>query len=156
RFMRAVIQRVSSASVTVDGTVVSRINNGLCILVGDTDTEMDYMQVVLFITKKIMGLKVFQGTQSGKQWDANIKDINGDVLCVSQFTLYAKTSKGNKPDFHLGNSVKLVRDMYNRFLEKMRAAYDPEKIKDGVFGAMMKVDIVNEGPVTIILDTDNK
>ncbi|KAL5036441.1 D-tyrosyl-tRNA(Tyr) deacylase [Batrachochytrium dendrobatidis] len=97
--MRAVIQRVSSASVTVDGTVVSRINNGLCILVGlkvgDTDTEMDY------ITKKIMGLKVFQGTQSGKQWDANIKDINGDVLCVSQFTLYAKTSKGNKPDFHL-------------------------------------------------------
>ncbi|OAJ40668.1 hypothetical protein BDEG_24375 [Batrachochytrium dendrobatidis JEL423] len=74
-----------------------------------------------------MGLKVFQGTQSGKQWDANIKDINGDVLCVSQFTLYAKTSKGNKPDFHL----------------------------DGVFGAMMKVDIVNEGPVTIILDTDN-
>ncbi|KAJ1341002.1 D-tyrosyl-tRNA(Tyr) deacylase [Batrachochytrium salamandrivorans] len=99
---------------------------------------------------------MFENVSTGKQWDASVKDISGDILCVSQFTLYAKTSKGSKPDFHQAMKSTESMAMYHSFLAKMKTAYDADKIKDGIFGETMKVDIVNEGPVTIILDTEQK
>ncbi|KDQ61221.1 hypothetical protein JAAARDRAFT_32221 [Jaapia argillacea MUCL 33604] len=147
--MRAVIQRVSSASVTVDNQVVSSISRGLMVLVGiGTDDTLNDVEV---LSKKILSLRVFDA--GGSMWKASVKDIDGDLLCVSQFTLLANTTKGNKPDFHRGMSTDPGREMYANFLEKLRQSYKPDKIKDGVFGAMMSVSLTNEGPVTFTLDS---
>nr|KAJ3419121.1 D-tyrosyl-tRNA(Tyr) deacylase [Polyrhizophydium stewartii] len=91
-------------------------------------------------------------------WTRSVKDISGEILseAVSQFTLFAKTAKGNKPDFHLAMKSASSKEFYDQFLAKLQAAYEPTKIKDGVFGAMMVVDIANDGPVTIIIDTEDK
>ncbi|KAF5386635.1 hypothetical protein D9615_001522 [Tricholomella constricta] len=150
--MRAVVQRVTSASVTVDNQVVSRISKGLMVLVGigSDDTMTD----VLALSKKILNLRVFSDpTDPGKMWKANVKDIDGEILCVSQFTLMANTTKGNKPDFHRAMATEPSREMYTTFLEQMGQAYKPEKIQDGRFGAMMDVSLTNEGPVTFTLDS---
>ncbi|PPQ66202.1 hypothetical protein CVT26_011061 [Gymnopilus dilepis] len=150
--MRAVVQRVSSASVTVDNEVVSRIAHGLMVLVGIgiDDTEAD----VATLSKKILTLRVFSDPNSPQNmWKANVKDIDGDILCVSQFTLLANTSKGNKPDFHNAMATEPSRQLYSKFLEVLRNSYKAEKIQDGVFGAMMSVSLTNEGPVTFTLDT---
>ncbi|KAJ3035970.1 D-tyrosyl-tRNA(Tyr) deacylase [Rhizophlyctis rosea] len=155
--MRAVLQRVSSASVTVNGEVVGRIGKGICVLVGityltscakvdDQEKDIDYM------VKKLLNIRVFED-DAGKFWSKSVKDLSLEVLCVSQFTLYGNSYKGNKPDFHLAMKSDQSRDMYSTFLEKMKSSYDATRIQDGVFGAMMKVDIVNEGPVTLILDS---
>ncbi|KAI8917415.1 CRE-PQN-68 protein [Entophlyctis helioformis] len=150
--MRAVLQRVTRASVTVDGTVVSAIGPGLCVLVGlkesDTIADVDY------IVKKLLSVRVF-GTKS-KPWSANVTETGGSVLCVSQFTLYGRTAKGTKPDFHVAMKSDRSRDMYETFLSKMRSQYSDDRIQDGVFGAMMAVEIVNDGPVTLIFDTEQK
>ncbi|KAH9981406.1 D-tyrosyl-tRNA deacylase [Lactifluus volemus] len=131
--MRAVVQRVLSASVTVDSQTVSEISRGLMVLVG-------------------IGLKIFSNS-SESMWKASIKDIQGDILCVSQFTLMANTSKGNKPDFHRAMSADQSRSVYTSFLQYLGSQYSPEKIKDGRFGAMMNVTLTNEGPVTFTLDS---
>jgi len=104
------------------------------------------------IAKKILSLRAFSDP-SGDMWKANVKDIQGEILCVSQFTLMANTSKGKKPDFHRAMSADESRAMYASFLQLMGAQYSPEKIKDGKFGAMMNVSLVNEGPVTFTLDS---
>ncbi|CAE7081240.1 unnamed protein product [Rhizoctonia solani] len=165
--MRAVIQRVSSASVTVDSNVISSISQGLMCLVGigDDDTEKDSD----YIVNKILNLKVFDDPASGAMWKKSVKDIQGEILCVSQFTLMAKTIKGAKPDFHKashGNlepsrrrlahqtqTGELSRPFYASLLESMGRAYDPSRIKDGEFGAMMSVSLMNEGPVTLTIDS---
>jgi len=120
------------------------------VLVGigndDTTNDMDVL------VKKILTLRVFENS-SGSIWKASVKDIAGEILCVSQFTLMANTTKGNKPDFHRAMSAELSRTMYGQFLEKMGKSYSPEKIKDGRFGAMMNVSLTNEGPVTFTLDS---
>ncbi|KAI0005921.1 D-Tyr tRNAtyr deacylase-like domain-containing protein [Russula compacta] len=151
--MRAVVQRVLSASVTVNNEVVSDISRGLMVLVGigvddnASDTEN--------LAKKILTLRVFSDA-SGDMWKANVKDIQGEILCVSQFTLMGNTSKGNKPDFHRAMSADQSRTMYASFLQILGAQYSPEKIKaDGKFGAMMNVSLINEGPVTFTLDSRN-
>ncbi|KZT70068.1 hypothetical protein DAEQUDRAFT_668410 [Daedalea quercina L-15889] len=151
--MRAVVQRVSSASVNVDGSIVSSISKGLMVLVGigrdDTTTDVET------ICKKILTLRVFDDG-AGAMWKKSVKDIDGEVLCVSQFTLFANTSKGNKPDFHramAGLSSKAGRQMYTAFLARLQALYKLDKIKDGRFGAMMSVSLTNEGPVTFTLDS---
>jgi len=104
------------------------------------------------LAKKILALKVFSNP-SDDMWKANVKDIQGEILCVSQFTLMANTSKGNKPDFHRAMSADQSRSMYASFLHFMGTQYSPKKIKDGRFGAMMNVSLTNEGPVTFTLDS---
>jgi len=150
--MRAIIQCVSSASVTVDNEVISQISKGLMVLVGigsdDTDTD------VSTLTKKILSLRVFADPSNpDKMWKANVKDIDGDVLCVSQFTLLANTTKGNKPDFHRAMSTEPSRRLYSTFLDSLKVSYKPDKIRDGRFGAMMSINLTNEGPITFTLDS---
>ncbi|KAJ7355915.1 D-Tyr tRNAtyr deacylase-like domain-containing protein [Mycena albidolilacea] len=149
--MRAVVQRVSSASVSVDGQVISQISRGLMVLVGigRDDTESD----VSILTNKILCLRVFSDpADSAKMWKT--KDIDGDILCVSQFTLLAETRKGNKPDFHNAMPTEQSRELYATILEALRQAYGKsEKVQDGRFGAMMNVSLTNEGPVTFTLDS---
>jgi len=116
--------------------------------IGTDDTPAD----VESLSNKILGLRVFSDS-AGAMWKANVRDVGGEVLCVSQFTLMANTSKGNKPDFHRAMGSEASRALYAVFLEKMRSSYDPSKIQDGRFGAMMDVSLTNEGPVTLTLDT---
>jgi len=104
------------------------------------------------LAKKILSLKVFSNS-SGNMWKASVKDVQGELLCVSQFTLIANTSKGNKPDFHRAMSADQSRSLYASFLQYLGTQYSPEKIKDGRFGAMMNVSLTNEGPVTFTLDS---
>ncbi|XP_069117083.1 D-aminoacyl-tRNA deacylase-like [Argopecten irradians] len=147
--MKLLIQRVSQAKVTVDGEIVSSIGKGLCALVGitnkDTPKEMDYM------VRKLLNLRLFDDDQ-GKRWSKNVMEKNYDVLCVSQFTL-CMILKGNKPDFHSAMPPEMSQEFYAEFVRKMGEAYNPSKIKDGVFGAHMQVHIQNDGPVTIPLES---
>ncbi|KAJ7907368.1 D-Tyr tRNAtyr deacylase-like domain-containing protein [Mycena leptocephala] len=150
--MRAVVQRVSSASVSVDGQVISQISRGLMVLIGigRDDTESD----VSTLTNKILALRVFSDPNDSTQmWKTSVKDADGDILCVSQFTLLAETRKGNKPDFHNAMPTEKSRALYLTFLEMLRQSYKPEKVQDGKFGAMMNVSLTNEGPVTFTLDS---
>jgi len=148
--MRAVVQRVKSSNVEVDGERISEINDGIMALIGicSNDTEEDMDKLV----KKLINIKLFSN-EEGAFWKKSVKDLDLEILCVSQFTLYAVTKKGSKPDFHLAMKTEEAQKFYNKFLDKLRAAYKPEKIKDGKFGAMMNVSLVNDGPVTIIIDT---
>jgi len=147
--MKAVIQRVISASVSVDGSVVSSIGRGICVLIGlsrdDTDKEIEY------IVRKILNVRLFDGDDD-KRWCKSVMDKQFSVLCVSQFTLYG-VLKGNKPDFHFAMANEQSREFYVRFLERLRASYKPDLVHDGQFGAYMQVSIENDGPVTISLDS---
>ncbi|KZP01079.1 hypothetical protein CALVIDRAFT_474789 [Calocera viscosa TUFC12733] len=162
--MRAVIQRVSSASVTVDSEVIARIGRGLLVLVGigldDTPADSDYL------VRKLLALKLFEAEPSasassaeaaaaaagGGMWKRSVVDISGEILCVSQFTLLANTLKA-KPDFHLAMPPLHSLPFYTSFLASLRAAYVPEKVQDGRFGALMQVGLCNEGPVTVLVDS---
>ncbi|XP_072030334.1 uncharacterized protein [Amphiura filiformis] len=147
--MRAIVQRVTKASVTVGDELISSIGRGLCVLIGisrdDTPKERDY------IARKILNLRVFDD-DNGKRWNKSVKDKQLEILCVSQFTLYT-IMKGNKPDFHSAMGGEESEQFYNEFLDILRKDYDPAKIKDGKFGAYMQVHIQNDGPVTIQLDS---
>ncbi|KAI4371031.1 hypothetical protein MLD38_019308 [Melastoma candidum] len=148
--MRAVVQRVSSASVEVEGRVVSQIGPGLLVLVGihesDTESDADY------ICRKVLNMRLFTNESSGRGWDRNVMQKDFEVLLVSQFTLYGFL-KGNKPDFHLAMPPQQARPFYDSLVERFGKAYKKEAIKDGVFGAMMNVSLVNDGPVTMQLDS---
>ncbi|XP_060081208.1 D-aminoacyl-tRNA deacylase-like [Ylistrum balloti] len=147
--MKVLIQRVTQAKVAVEGETVSSIGKGLCVLVGitqkDTPKQMEYM------VRKILNLRLFDDDQ-GKRWSKNVMEKNYEVLCVSQFTL-CMVLKGNKPDFHAAMPPEKSQEFYAEFIRQMGEAYDPSKIKDGVFGAYMQVHIQNDGPVTIPLET---
>ncbi|KAH8232179.1 hypothetical protein KR032_001284 [Drosophila birchii] len=146
--MRAVIQRVRAAKVTVLDELVSSIGPGLCVLVGikasDTAADVDYL------VRKILALRLFE--DEGKRWQKSVKDLNLELLCVSQFTLYHRL-KGNKPDFSAAMKGEEAQQLYNQFLERLGKSYDSSKIKDGKFGAYMQVHIENDGPVTINLES---
>jgi D-tyrosyl-tRNA(Tyr) deacylase len=149
--MRAVIQRVTKASVVVEEKVTGTIQNGLLILLGieDADTDAD----IEWLSGKIVNLRIFDDAKG--VMNISIKDINGDVLLVSQFTLHASTKKGNRPSYIKASKPEFAIPMY----EKMIALLEREmgkKIQTGIFGAMMKVELVNDGPVTIVIDTKNK
>ncbi|KAB1668925.1 hypothetical protein ERO13_A10G029300v2 [Gossypium hirsutum] len=150
RAMRAVVQRVASASVEVDGRIVSEIGPGLLVLVGihDSDTESD----ADYICRKVLNMRLFTNESTGKGWDQNVMQRNYGVLLVSQFTLYG-ILKGNKPDFHVAMPPQTAKPFYESIVDKFRKAYKPDAVKDGVFGAMMKVSLVNDGPVTMQLDS---
>ncbi|KAM8772005.1 D-aminoacyl-tRNA deacylase 1 isoform 1-T4 [Acanthopagrus schlegelii] len=145
--MRAIIQRVTRATVTVGEEQISSVGRGLCILLGisaeDTQKDADY------IVRKILNLRLFED-ENGRAWSKSVMERDFEVLCVSQFTLQC-ILKGNKPDFHSAMPAELAQPFYNSILESMRSAYKPEHIKDGKFGAYMQVHIQNDGPVTIEL-----
>lgn len=149
--MRAVIQKVTKASVSVNGELISSIGKGLCVLIGisreDTPKDIEYM------VRKITNLKIF-ADENEILWKKSVVDKNYEILCVSQFTLYT-ILKGNKLDFHRAMGADQSKDFYYQFLEDLGKAYNPDLIKDGVFGAFMQVDIQNDGPVTIELDSNN-
>ncbi|CAF0754261.1 unnamed protein product [Brachionus calyciflorus] len=149
--MKAIIQRVVKASVTVSDELISSIQHGFCVLVGigrdDTDKDIDY------IVRKLLTIRLFENPEAeNSKWNKNVVERDYEILCVSQFTLQS-TLKGTKPDFHLAMGGEQSKEFYEKFLEQMKKSYKPEKIKDGKFGAMMQVNIQNDGPVTIILDS---
>ncbi|CAJ2637676.1 D-aminoacyl-tRNA deacylase isoform X2 [Trifolium pratense] len=152
RAMRAVVQRVESASVEVEGRIVSEIGPGLLVLVGihDSDTESD----ADYICRKVLNMRLFPNEDTGKAWDHSVVQKNYQVLLVSQFTLYGFL-KGNKPDFHVAMAPQRAKPFYASLVDRFRNAYNSDAIKDGVFGAMMKVNLVNDGPVTMQLDSQS-
>ncbi|CCH58908.1 hypothetical protein TBLA_0B00650 [Henningerozyma blattae CBS 6284] len=148
--MKIVLQKVSQASVVVSGKLVSEISKGYMLLVGISvdDTEEDVNK----LSKKVVGLKIFE--EGDKFWKKNIKEVNGEILSISQFTLMGRTKK-NKPDFHLAQKGDIALELYNKFLKNLRDEMGESKVKDGEFGAMMDCKLTNEGPVTLILDSQN-
>ncbi|HEY8388832.1 MAG TPA: D-aminoacyl-tRNA deacylase [Parasegetibacter sp.] len=149
--MRAVIQRVSQASVTVVDNVTGAIRNGLLILVGmeDADTDED----ITWLSSKIVGLRIFND-EAGLM-NLSIKDINGDILLVSQFTLHASTKKGNRPSFIKAAKPPVAIPLYEKLIRQLEADLG-KQVQTGIFGADMKVSLLNDGPVTIIIDTKDR
>jgi D-tyrosyl-tRNA(Tyr) deacylase len=149
--MRAVIQRVKEASVKVDGKVTGAIDKGLLILVGieDADTQED----IEWLTKKIVGLRIFDD-ENGVM-NLSVMDIGGGLLAVSQFTLMASTKKGNRPSYIRASKGDVAEPMYEKFCQALEKE-SGKIVEKGIFGADMKVSLLNDGPVTIIMDTKNK
>lgn len=146
--MRVVIQRVSEASVTVENKTVSSIGSGLLIFVGieSVDDESD----IEWITSKITGLRIF--ADADEKMNRDICDIAGELLVISQFTLHASTKKGNRPSFLKAASPEIAEPLYRRFCETLDAKLG-RPVGRGIFGADMKVSLVNDGPVTILIDS---
>ncbi|XP_066910210.1 D-aminoacyl-tRNA deacylase 1-like [Clytia hemisphaerica] len=148
--MRAVIQRVTNASVSVNNELISSIGKGLCVLIGIS--RDDKPKDVEYIVRKILNLRLFDDDE-GRRWKKSVKDSNLEILCVSQFTLYS-ILKGNKLDFHLAMGPDDSKGFYENFLEELKKNYKSDLIKDGVFGAYMNVHIENDGPITVQLDSN--
>ena len=149
--MRAVIQRVSKASVTIDKKIYSQIKNGLLVFVGieDADTAED----IEWLSNKIVNLRVFNDDNG--VMNVSVKDMNGDILTVSQFTLHASTKKGNRPSYIKASKPEFAIPMYEKFIKQL--SNDLSKVVGtGVFGADMKVELLNDGPVTIVIDTKSR
>lgn len=146
--MKAVLQRVSSASVTVDGALVSEINQGFLILLGVESTDDEKEASAL--AKKISGLRVF--TDENDKMNLSLADVNGEVLVVSNFTLCADCRKGRRPNFERAARGEAANSLYGFFCETL-LAQGVRKVEKGIFGADMKVELLNDGPVTIIIDS---
>ena len=149
--MKAVIQRVSEASVTVEGEIISAIRNGLLVLVGIEDADSD--EDIKWLSKKISNLRIFND-ENGVM-NKSVKDIAGEMLVVSQFTLQASTKKGNRPSYIKASKPDVAIPMYEKFVKTIRLE-SGLGVQTGEFGADMKVRLLNDGPVTIIIDTKNK
>jgi D-tyrosyl-tRNA(Tyr) deacylase len=149
--MRVVIQRVSKASVSIDNCLKSAIGTGLLILLGIED--IDNQEDIDFLVGKIINLRIFDD-ENGVM-NRSLTDIGGEVLCISQFTLYASTRKGNRPSYiHAAKSDAAIL-VYNRFCIAMSLALQ-KQVKTGEFGANMQIELVNDGPVTILIDSKNR
>lgn len=149
--MRAIIQRVKSASVAIEGNVVSQIRNGFLILLGIE--EADTMEDITWLSRKIVQLRVFSDEQGNM--NRSLLDNSGEALVVSQFTLHASTKKGNRPSFIKAAKPQIALPLYQDFVMQMEKDLG-KKIQTGEFGAMMEVALINDGPVTIYLDSKNK
>ncbi|TNF39515.1 MAG: D-tyrosyl-tRNA(Tyr) deacylase [Bacteroidetes bacterium] len=149
--MRVVIQRVSKASVTVEGEIISEIGKGMLILVGIEDS--DKQEDIDWLANKIIQLRIFDDDQG--VMNLSVKDIDGDILVVSQFTLHASTKKGNRPSYIRASKPDFAIPMYDKFVSTLQNVLG-KNTGTGKFGAMMDVALVNDGPVTIIIDTKNK
>ena len=149
--MKAVIQRVSQSSVTIDAKIVAEIQKGLLVLVGieDSDSQED----ISWLTSKIANLRIF--ADENEVMNLSLKDIDGEMIVVSQFTLHALTKKGNRPSYIKASKPEIAIPLYESFVKQMEIELG-KKIQTGQFGADMKVSLVNDGPVTIIIDTKNK
>lgn len=149
--MRAVIQRVSSASVKVDGKITGEIKQGLLVLVGIEDS--DGQEDLEWLSGKIVNLRIFNDEEG--VMNKSVKDIEGGILVVSQFTLHAATKKGNRPSYIRASKPDIAVPLYEQFKQQLTSDLGKE-IQAGIFGADMKVELLNDGPVTIIIDTKNK
>lgn len=149
--MRVVIQRVSEASVKVDNQIIGSINKGLLILVGieEADTQED----IAWLTSKIVNLRIFPDANG--VMNISTKDYNADILVVSQFTLHASTKKGNRPSYIKAAKPEIAIPLYNQFKTQLELDLG-KKVQSGIFGADMKVALINDGPVTIIMDSKYK
>lgn len=149
--MRAVIQRVTQASVRVEEKITGEIETGLLILAGieDADTQED----IEWLSGKIVNLRIFNDEEG--VMNKSLKDVNGDILLVSQFTLHASTKKGNRPSYIKASKPDIAAPMYEKLIVQLKRDLGKE-IQTGVFGADMKVSLLNDGPVTIVMDTKNK
>ena len=149
--MKAVIQRVSQSSVTINNEIVAQIQQGLLVLVGIEDT--DIQEDINWLTSKIANLRIFE--DENEVMNLSLKDINGEMIVVSQFTLHAATKKGNRPSYIKASKPEVAIPLYESFVQQMEIELG-KKVQTGQFGADMKVSLVNDGPVTIIIDTKNK
>ena len=149
--MRAVIQRVSYARLFVDDEVYSKINKGLVILIGVENN--DRTNDIKWLAKKICEMRIFSG--SNKKLNLSVRDILGEIMVVSQFTLLASTKKGNRPSYIKALKPKEAIKVYNNFIAELEKNF-MKKIKTGLFGKEMKIELENDGPVTIIIDSKNK
>ncbi|MEQ8628436.1 D-aminoacyl-tRNA deacylase [Ekhidna sp.] len=149
--MRAVIQRVSEGSVTIDKQIKSEIRTGLLILLGieDADTKED----IEWLCRKISNMRIFPDEEG--VMNKSLLDVGGEALVVSQFTLHASTKKGNRPSYIQAAKPDVAVPMYESFVEELESQLS-SKVKTGEFGADMKVSLINDGPVTIMMDTKNK
>lgn len=149
--MKAVIQRVLNASVTIDNSTVALIAHGLLILVGieDLDTQDD----IVWLSQKIVNLRIFG--DENQVMNLSVKDSKGDIIVVSQFTLHASTKKGNRPSYIKAAKPEVAIPIYKKFIAQMQTDLG-KSIQTGQFGADMKVSLLNDGPVTIIIDTKNR
>ncbi len=148
--MRALVQRVTAGSVEIkDANYSASIGKGMVILLGvkEGDTEDD----MIFVADKCSNLRIFED-ENGKM-NLSLKDINGEVLVISQFTLYGDTRKGNRPNFTDAAKPELAEDIYNKFIERLKNNLGSDKVKNGIFAAMMLVKIYNDGPVTIFVES---
>lgn len=150
RFMRVVLQRVAHASVKVDGEIIGKIQRGFLLLVGVTHD--DAMEDMEYLVRKIVQMRIFED-EEGKL-NRSIQDIGGEILSVSQFTLYADTKKGNRPSFSKAAPGDVALEMFEQFNGLLRDTGIP--VETGQFGADMKVELLNDGPVTILLDSKNR
>lgn len=146
--MRFVIQRVTEASVTIDGEISGKIGKGYLVLIGVADT--DTKEIVDKMIRKMIGLRIFEDEQ-GKT-NLSLADVDGGLLLVSQFTLYANCKRGNRPSFIEAGKPDMANEMYEYIIEKCRESVD--EVQTGEFGADMKVQLLNDGPFTILLDSD--
>ena len=145
--MKAVIQRVSSASVSVDGKLCGSINKGILVLLGvcDEDTDSD----IKWLADKIIGLRIFE--DENERMNFSISDVSGELLIVSQFTLFGNCKKGRRPDFTAAGKPEHAKMMYQQFIDYCKTVIP--KVECGIFGADMKVGLLNDGPVTLIIDS---
>ena len=149
--MRVVIQRVSRASVTIDGNIHSKIGDGLLVLLGieDADTKED----IEWLCGKIVNLRIFND-ENGVM-NVSVKEMNGEILLVSQFTLHASTKKGNRPSYIKASKPDIAIPLYEKMIEQLSMDLG-KPVQTGEFGADMKVELLNDGPVTIVMDTKNR
>lgn len=149
--MKVVIQRVNESSVTIDNQVVSQIQKGLLVLIGieNEDSEED----INWLTSKICNLRIFEDEKG--VMNLSVKEINGDILIVSQFTLHASTKKGNRPSYIKAAKPEIAIPIYEKFINKIEEDLG-KKVQTGKFGADMKIALINDGPVTIIIDSKNR
>lgn len=149
--MKVVVQRVSEASVTVDGQKTADIQKGLLVLVGieDVDTQED----IDWLAGKIIKMRIF-GDENDVM-NCSVQDIDGEIIVVSQFTLHASTKKGNRPSYIKASKPEFAIPMYENFVKALEKEFD-KKIQTGIFGADMKVSLLNDGPVTILIDSKNR
>jgi len=149
--MRAVVQRVSNASVTIKGELKSHIKKGLLIFLGIEDA--DNMEDIEWLSAKIINLRIFDD-ENGVM-NISVKDVSGDILLVSQFTLHASTKKGNRPSYLRASKPEIAIPLYEKMITQLEKDFG-KKIFTGEFGADMKVELLNDGPVTILIDTKTK
>lgn len=149
--MIAVIQRVTSASVVIEGNTKASITNGLLVLVGIEDA--DGSEDIEWLASKIVNLRIFN--DDAGVMNRSVKDINGDIIVVSQFTLHASTRKGNRPSYLKASKPDIAIPLYERFVTEVTRVLE-KQVQTGEFGADMKVSLLNDGPVTIIIDTKNR
>jgi D-tyrosyl-tRNA(Tyr) deacylase len=146
--LKTVIQRVSSACVTIDSKIVAEIQNGLLVLVGIEDADLQ--EDIVWLCQKIANLRIFG--DENEVMNLSVKDIDGEIIVVSQFTLHASTKKGNRPSYIKASKPEIAIPLYENFVKQLELELG-KKVQTGIFGADMKVALLNDGPVTILIDS---